>query len=598
MADKEWTVMFFFAGDNELSPLVVSQLKALKEAGFHEDVDVLAHFDSNEPGVPTRIFDVNRNRKRVRRVMIGDGRDSFVRNLLDDAVLPEEIPGGPETPSGKLRATLEQLDIRTSADALRSFLGFCRKHHRARNYILFLVGHGVAVGNDAFLPDDNPVSAITLADLQSILSEFNNGEGGPLQLLALHSCGMSAIEVAYQLKGTARYMIGAEGISYVESWPHRQLLKRIFNFVDRAKGGTQWRDADSVDKQREEEADETNDARALVERLFFHSLFNAADFMFSGYSLDLCLCNLDPQLFVDVPDSLSEKIRALVVRLKRALESDRGAELILLAHWESQSYWGESYTDLYDFCRCLRKRCGLALDSVEKYGDEEKTVEIRAELKELMTACADVMLLLDRKRPDKGRKRLSLDDRFSKLVVHSCHFGPKYQYSHGLSVYFPWSVPVDDPETLALEQLRALQSGSDGEVQGILERYRGYLFNTELESTAEGQSWLSFLEAYFKRTLRAKRLDEDGERSDEADVVFSIPGLNGTVGAQSDNPTSALTGDKPTPSTGPSCTCPSIKNYVNDITISRSLLRALTPDARRGKPERGVKGRVKGRVKE
>ena len=63
MADKEWTVMIFFAGDNSLSPLIVSQLKAIKDAGFHQDVDVLVHFDSNEAGVPTRIFDVNRERK-------------------------------------------------------------------------------------------------------------------------------------------------------------------------------------------------------------------------------------------------------------------------------------------------------------------------------------------------------------------------------------------------------------------------------------------------------------------------------------------------------------------------------------------------------
>ena len=31
---------------------------------------------------------------------------------------------------------------------------------------------------------------------------------------------------------------------------------------------------------------------------------------------------------------------------------------ILLAHWKSQSYFQENYTDLYDFCFCLSDFCG------------------------------------------------------------------------------------------------------------------------------------------------------------------------------------------------------------------------------------------------
>ena len=59
---KEWTLMFFFAGDNALSPVIVSQLKAIKDAGFQENIDVVVHFDPNEKGTPTRIYDVNRER--------------------------------------------------------------------------------------------------------------------------------------------------------------------------------------------------------------------------------------------------------------------------------------------------------------------------------------------------------------------------------------------------------------------------------------------------------------------------------------------------------------------------------------------------------
>ena len=60
---KEWTLMFYFASDNPLAPNVVSQLKALKSAGFHLGVNVVLQFDPNTQDTPTHIFDVNKMNK-------------------------------------------------------------------------------------------------------------------------------------------------------------------------------------------------------------------------------------------------------------------------------------------------------------------------------------------------------------------------------------------------------------------------------------------------------------------------------------------------------------------------------------------------------
>jgi len=45
---REWTVMFYFASDNPLAPAIVSQLKAIKNAGYHPDINVVAQFDPNK----------------------------------------------------------------------------------------------------------------------------------------------------------------------------------------------------------------------------------------------------------------------------------------------------------------------------------------------------------------------------------------------------------------------------------------------------------------------------------------------------------------------------------------------------------------------
>ena len=423
---ENWTIMVFFAGEQDLSPSMTSQLKAIKDAGFQEDTTVLIHYDPNKKGVGTVTFDINRERKREMPTSIGDGKDPFVRNLVEDM-----IPGAPKGD--------------TAAEALKTFLGLGCRNYPAKHYMLILVGHGVIVGNDAFLPDNTPESAITLQQLGDILSSFRAGvslDGGTVELIGLHSCSMSAIEVAYQLKGAAKYLLATEGVSFVGSWPYRQLMKKILYEIDEAK--TNNKDVD-VDR--------------LIMSVHQLCLHNSTDFMFSGLSADLCLCSLEAEKV----EGLNEPMKALTRALKQGLKDRRGVELITLAHLEAQGYYQENYTDLYDFCLCLEKKCREG-----------------GRVQEQMKAACEAV-----------RARLKETNYSDGLIVRSDFFGPLYQYSHGLSVYFPWAEPLHDNPPLP---------GDD-----ILLRYKDYAFTKELGD----DSWLSFLEEYFTATLRESREVED-----------------------------------------------------------------------------------------
>src|SRR5947208_16751480 len=98
---NEWTVMFFFASDNPLAPMVVSQIKAIKDAGFQEHTEVLVHFDPMERGASTKIFNVNQKRKADagsdHKTFIGDGKDPFVRNMSEDEIDRSTLPAGMQT---------------------------------------------------------------------------------------------------------------------------------------------------------------------------------------------------------------------------------------------------------------------------------------------------------------------------------------------------------------------------------------------------------------------------------------------------------------------------------------------------------------------
>jgi hypothetical protein len=184
--------------------------------------------------------------------------------------------------------------------------------------------------------------------------------------------------------------------------------------------------------------------------------------------------------------------------------------LIQLAHLESQSYFNESYTDLYDFCLCLSKYCGAD------------------NLKALKAACEKVIGVLE---PNKSR---DIEERFDKIVVHSTHFGSLYQHSHGLSIYFPWTKPLGDAKGSALG------------------RYDKYKFTRQFKDPLKDDSWKSFLDLYLEKTKREAR---------DAKVSRALSRAGVGVGE--------LSGDhKTSGATGSVCSCISIKNFP---TVERRI---------------------------
>ena len=98
---REWTMMFYFASDNSLASTIVGQLKALKDARFHPQVNVVAHFDPHVVNTPSQVFDINlveklcppnpdEEKKEIRHL------DPFVPNLAHRQT-PEQGRSGDTT---------------------------------------------------------------------------------------------------------------------------------------------------------------------------------------------------------------------------------------------------------------------------------------------------------------------------------------------------------------------------------------------------------------------------------------------------------------------------------------------------------------------
>ncbi len=485
---KEFTIMFYFASDNPLAISVVSQLKAIKAAGFHKQANVIVQFDPFTEGTPTHVFDVNMINKLNSECDCESSNDKqpLVLNLIDDKLWngertrdgkfvkkaigefvknynPPHPPNGRETINGETHEFGPQR-------SLDRFLEFCSYAYPAKHYLLFIIGHGVVVGNDVFLFDESgDEQSLKLGTLGNLLRKFSDDVklgGGSFDLVGFHSCSVGSVEVAYELQKTARYMLASQGTVFVGSWPYKQMLRRIFDALEKKAA-----------------LSEKTMKQMLVD-MFFYCMQNSTDFLLAGYPFDLSLFDLSK--ISTIKDPFDRLSKALVEALKDA----QCIDLIVLAHWKSQSFYQEMYTDIYDFCYCLKQK-------LEEYRPLAKAAP------ELLLACNDVISALEK---EKEAKRSRAEEKF---IVCSEFAGPEYQYAHGLSVYFPWSEP--------------------SVARRIVEEYRAYKISGEEFETA----WLEFLEAYWKATMRDPSRKEQGRPSllgndalyeDKISLVYSQEG--------------------------------------------------------------------------
>ena len=165
-----------------------------------------------------------------------------------------------------------------------------------------------------------------------------------------------------------------------------------------------------------------------------------ADYNLTGVSTHCAACELDGI------ETLVPPIRTLAEALHAGVHDPNVWRPIVLAHWEAQSYKNEEYVDLADFCLRLYKH--IADDAIA-------------------AMCIDVMRAVGR------------------VVMESRYTGGGFQYSTGLSIYFPWSHDL------------AKGTGEVG-ADSALDAYKKLVFSQKT-------SWGDFLDAYLVSTRRNDR---------------------------------------------------------------------------------------------
>jgi hypothetical protein len=465
----KWTIMVYLAGDNDLTSYCVSVLQQLEAVNYGKDICVLACFEANTPWPKgSRYLRVNCRHRPVKKV--------FDWEIHNDLVTPNgngrrhHLPDYCDSlPNGRNQSRSE-FSRPIVAEGLRRFLDWAiQKHADSERFMLILFGHGPLVAGQTFLMGENPASFLKLEDLKDVIGE-HFGEGKRrLDILAFQNCVMNGVETAYEIRDHADYMIGSQGLVLAAGWPYEKMIGEI---VRRPSASS----------------------KAVSRKLLKVCARNMLDFTIMDRSSEQSACNLEA---LRDKSNITAAVRKLVRVLNRGLDftvDDEQRKLaypglcdaVRLARLEAQSYWNETFVDLYDFCERLIQKCN---DLVKRYdnvvaplraeGEEETDISDNALLltaKEIITGCIDVMNEVEELVPSS----------------HSYYIGSELQYSHGISIYFPWTLPAGPYFS------KPMKSRKEYRMETPFETYSRYSFVRESE-------WGVFLNMFFKATLRNMR---------------------------------------------------------------------------------------------
>ncbi len=426
-----WTVMVYLAGDNNLTDASVYAMTEMKKVAPGGGVNIITQFDpkddylqthryeigrTDRPGTPLSadIFDssdnggfkleskVARGHQRVRRAAREKARQAALEEAIRAAaaetqkVLAELNRAGVSQSNwplnGELKTLLLEEETRNirpnetdtgSPVTLYNFMSACVELFPADHYMVILCGHGSGTAMDFLLKDDSPAGSLTMSELKEAFEQLSTEIGGrPIDILGFDTCLMSMAEVAFELRGLVNYMVSSESYSPLSGWPYQPIMSNLKSMVAAAI---------------QDPTLEPGLARSVATNIVEEYVNFYADYSLGGLSVDQAALN------VGEAAALQELINLFADAMTAELQTEDPLfkDNIILAHWTAQSYNGELFVDLVDFCNCLLER--------------HKTGKV-AEL---------------------GSKLVGfIKDSF---VVKSCYSGPSHQYSHGVSIYFPWS---------------------------------------------------------------------------------------------------------------------------------------------------------------
>ena len=295
MAKAQWTFMVYMAGDNNLSAAGDIDLAEMRQVGSSPEVNIVVQFDKA-------------GNLGARRFLIGkNGQDETVEHLGqtdsgDPGVLLEFIQwaaqgypakryalvlwnhGGGWEPSemDRIARSVKAPNYSPQEMHQRSASRLRRAFFRTSLETIFRLQ---SPADRAICSDDGSGHSLDTVELGEVLEQAVQVLGQPIDLLGMDACLMSNLEVAYQTKSYARYLVASEEEEPNSGWPYDKVLTKLVENPDMATGDFAAHIVDAYVQSYRSESSRSGPPRDVLVNFGKEPLLNR---IVTQTALDLC----------------------------------------------------------------------------------------------------------------------------------------------------------------------------------------------------------------------------------------------------------------------------------------------------------------------
>ncbi len=209
-------IMVYLDGDNDLEYAAIKDINEMESVDLSDSdvkiitlVDRIPGYDStNGNWSDTRLYEIK-----------------YDKNGQDKTIISEQVEG-----MGLSINSNTELNM-ADPDTLSDFVAFSKEYYKADNYSLVLWNHGsgwrslgdkiLGISKGICLDDTSGYDILNMSEVSDVLRDQDLG------VLGFDACLMGMLEVGYELKDSARYMVASEEEEPGDGWDYEGLLKKF-----------------------------------------------------------------------------------------------------------------------------------------------------------------------------------------------------------------------------------------------------------------------------------------------------------------------------------------------------------------------------------
>jgi len=181
LTQKEWTIMAYLDGDNNIQNDILRSFNYLDYEGYNENINVVAQLDVKDSSLGVRRF-----------IVAEDDNITEVQKL-------DELSMGDE-------------------ETLVDFVTWAKNNYPAKKYCLVLSDHGCGWRKGFLIDETNTIidegeeksDFLSMTELKSSMNRIKDVlDGNKLDLLFLNACMMGMVEIYYQIRDTTKVCLAS-----------------------------------------------------------------------------------------------------------------------------------------------------------------------------------------------------------------------------------------------------------------------------------------------------------------------------------------------------------------------------------------------------